>query len=1099
LVRFKPVEGRANQCVLHLVQHFDFAGYVPVFILNSKLPAVLEVASEIRERFEKDDEVDQTDRDELARVIGEEEQVYTAEELTLIKKVHVQLEMLEWKNFEELDSPDHLVKMGKIFVDGSSSCVARASVTVDASVEECAAWEMAAMSRERVKNAGSLERSLTRINEHHCVVRVVHDFKVPGFQPREFLTAQVWQQQGDKLSVAYDDDEHEDFPRIPSLVRGLTNIHYEFKKLPPVGSLPQTRVTYTQQVDPGGAIPKFVVNGQVVYYLMYLSAMRKRFDKSLDIDGGARMRNVEMIKGHDVEFSAEETKLLESGEKQFAMFNGMKAKALKMASPLATAKIAFKSGDRHAWGWATTTVRASPEEVLAYTWDPMRRSASREDDVEKSVDERKNDHNLLLYYYKKMPKIVADRDFLSRVVWRKYDGGKFILVTSPTESGLRPQNSSAVRATYPSTMKFSRKGESETTVEYVIHPDVGGDVPSFLMNNYTARNLGSVTAIQEYFQALRKLEEWDEDDGRVVGEVLCIKTTAEKRRETGESKVGARLRGLFERLKGLKQIAEKYEFFQLMMTRVVENKLRPTVVVNTPLCDVSKREGIVMARGLAMAMASNLTAEAAVDQWVLQYRALRELDKEEAWFRPMMNVVGKRLLGEVSWGLKMRVMMGAGLSVMDMATDIFVIVGYMEKEETKGYGWSLLGMIVGSMVIQLLCVFLQNRKTPLKMLGEMLIVLTGLKPGFDAFNVCSGKEADEHSVFDAKTELVICKGIEMVCESIPGCVLQLFAILKNKDRTRRAIVSVAVSALTTGFNSASISFDADVDPQKRKEVPDYYGYIPDDGKRTVIFGCMVVNSSLLLLVRSLSAAMLMLAQKRYFVLYMAGDMGVYLLQKMLRGDFHYWVPIGGAFGLFCSLLVRVLCKAIADFTGVIHCRHPYELGGLYWTGNMMLALLASFASVWIYFESGGEDVTKREAWTLVGYMGGGWVMSFVLFLLLMKKEYRSTFFSTTSGKQHSMNYFLKGGDDEVKSAVLACNMQHWRQIRGEVKTWVLNNWYRWVEEKPLWFTEAWLAKVPNDFIPEDEDQAMLEEIRKKKRRRSSAAEALDPARIHPIF
>ena len=98
-----------------------------------------------------------------------------------------------------------------------------------------------------------------------------------------------------------------------------------------------------------------------------------------------------------------------------------------------------------------------------------------------------------------------------------------------------------------------------------------------------------------------------------------------------------------------------------------------------------------------------------------------------------------------------------------------------------------------------------------------------------------------------------------------------------------------------------------------------------------------------------------------------------------------------------------------------------------------------------------------------------------------------------------MNYFLKGGDDEVKSAVLACNMQHWRQIRGEVKTWVLNNWYRWVEEKPLWFTEAWLTKVPIDFIPEDEDQAMLEEIRKKKRRRSSAAEALDPARIHPIF
>ena len=41
----------------------------------------------------------------------------------------------------------------------------------------------------------------------------------------------------------------------------------------------------------------------------------------------------------------------------------------------------------------------------------------------------------------------------------------------------------------------------------------------------------------------------------------------------------------------------------------------------------------------------------------------------------MLNVVAKRLLGEVSWGLKLRVTMGAGLSILDMATDILVIVG----------------------------------------------------------------------------------------------------------------------------------------------------------------------------------------------------------------------------------------------------------------------------------------------------------------------------------------------------------------------------------------------------------------------------------------
>jgi len=67
----------------------------------------------------------------------------------------------------------------------------------------------------------------------------------------------------------------------------------------------------------------------------------------------------------------------------------------------------------------------------------------------------------------------------------------------------------------------------------------------------------------------------------------------------------------------------------------------------------------------------------------------------------MLNVVAKRLLGEVSWGLKLRVMMGAGLSILDMATDVFVIVGYMGDEKTKGYGWSLLGMVAACMVLQL--------------------------------------------------------------------------------------------------------------------------------------------------------------------------------------------------------------------------------------------------------------------------------------------------------------------------------------------------------------------------------------------------------------
>ena len=174
----------------------------------------------------------------------------------------------------------------------------------------------------------------------------------------------------------------------------------------------------------------------------------------------------------------------------------------------------------------------------------------------------------------------------------------------------------------------------------------------------------------------------------------------------------------------------------------------------------------------------------------------------------MLNVVAKRLVGEVSGGLKMRVTMGAGLSILDMATDIFVIWGYTKEEETKGYGWSLLWMVVGSIVLQLIVVFAQNKGKPRVLAKEMLIVVTLMKPAVDAFRVASGHEMDEHHAFDAKTELAFAKGIEMVCESIPGAILQLYVLLKQSDTVSRATVgSVIVSAMTTGFSSASISFE----------------------------------------------------------------------------------------------------------------------------------------------------------------------------------------------------------------------------------------------------------------------------------------------------
>jgi len=67
---------------------------------------------------------------------------------------------------------------------------------------------------------------------------------------------------------------------------------------------------------------------------------------------------------------------------------------------------------------------------------------------------------------------------------------------------------------------------------------------------------------------------------------------------------------------------------------------------------------------------------------------------------------------------------------------------------------------------------------------------------------------------------------ELVCEAIPGCILQFTATMRvlrgGGVVSNIAVGSFVISALTTGYSSACISFDFDVDPVKRRNEPDYY-------------------------------------------------------------------------------------------------------------------------------------------------------------------------------------------------------------------------------------------------------------------------------------
>ena len=176
--------------------------------------------------------------------------------------------------------------------------------------------------------------------------------------------------------------------------------------------------------------------------------------------------------------------------------------------------------------------------------------------------------------------------------------------------------------------------------------------------------------------------------------------------------------------------------------------------MDAKLADLTAADGKAIGSGLAASLVSNTTSDAAVAEWISKYPALQNFDELHAWFRPLMNTVGKRLLAKSKLGAAFRLYSGAGLSFMDMITDVTMTYEYMTTPGQAGYGKALIAMVGLCNLCTLAMVWLQNRKGPKKeMAKEMLIVLSSLKPGVEAYRVANGQKQAAYAVIPPEMEL----------------------------------------------------------------------------------------------------------------------------------------------------------------------------------------------------------------------------------------------------------------------------------------------------------------------------------------------------------
>jgi hypothetical protein len=118
----------------------------------------------------------------------------------------------------------------------------------------------------------------------------------------------------------------------------------------------------------------------------------------------------------------------------------------------------------------------------------------------------------------------------------------------------------------------------------------------------------------------------------------------------------------------------------------------------------------------------------------------------------------------------MRLFSGAGLSVFDIMSDVYMIVVFLGSEETRGVAHVNIACVALSLLMQLWLVAFVNKKRSWRRIArEVLYVVSYLKPGIDAARVAAGNENDDGlAAMDPLAELTGSKMIEMVFESIPA-------------------------------------------------------------------------------------------------------------------------------------------------------------------------------------------------------------------------------------------------------------------------------------------------------------------------------------------
>jgi len=212
------------------------------------------------------------------------------------------------------------------------------------------------------------------------------------------------------------------------------------------------------------------------------------------------------------------------------------------------------------------------------------------------------------------------------------------------------------------------------------------------------------------------------------------------------------------------QLIERCPRFPIILSFIMEERFGfrvRSVDWTSKMENWKEHECACVGKSVATFIRKRKTGDAAFDAWSLHYPQLNALFMDIPGSGAFLLVFFDNLLRDSIYGTVLRVSVGAFLSILDGATDIYIITTYYQSDKLTWQANAMLAMIIMSMLAQILCVLAVYQKHPWQTkVKEILICLTFLRPAVDAYRVSTNHE-DKMANVSSLQEMVNNKGCEV--------------------------------------------------------------------------------------------------------------------------------------------------------------------------------------------------------------------------------------------------------------------------------------------------------------------------------------------------